>query len=260
MKRVKELLASAAVLAVCSAPALAGFTVPAGTGTGGEPDAFAAVLNNAAVTYRGFSDWAPAGVNLTGGAGLFTLTRVDDFGVGSPLHLVTGAPGLAEDDVWVDGTARFVAEAKFAGNDHEFGWNVGAVNNPLIASTGAAFTSGTPSASTLIGPGAFSWYLKNNAGSQEAGVRYTSDPTLNADGADHMVTYRLTGPGIIHNVWLLWFEDLSLPNVSNPDNEDYQDAVIEVRVVPVPMAAVAGVPLLGLACGWGWKRRRAELV
>lgn len=260
MKTFKVILTSAVAAALFSAPAAFGGSYTAvGPGTPPEPSAFAAVLNSSPSPYLGFSDWTnhvtgSDVTTVTSASGGLTLTRVFDSGGSSPLNLGTGSavlnPGPGpQDQVWHDGSTAFVAEKKFAGDTAVFGWALSSspgTLNPVIG-TGAGTTG-----SGSVGPGDFVWYLKD---ASTGGTTYYSDQTLNTgdSNADHMVTFELTGTSVLRKTWLLWWEDRNIPGGTL---QDYQDSVIQITAVPFPLAAVAGMPLLGGVFAFGLKRKR----
>jgi hypothetical protein len=84
---------------------------------------------------------------------------------------------------------------------------------------------------------------------------YTSKDSENIDGEDHMVTWKITG-GLYQGMYLLGFEDLSLP-IDDWNDHDYEDGILLVagaRPVPEPgTMALLGTGVLGLVA---WSRRR----
>jgi hypothetical protein len=83
---------------------------------------------------------------------------------------------------------------------------------------------------------------------------FFSQAQLNSDSADHMYAYQgagqlfvagpLAGLAFATSMYLLAFEDLLIPQ----GDEDYQDFVVAVNFVPIPLPA--GIWLLGSALAW----------
>jgi len=123
--RWHTLLGIGACALVVVAPALAGITqvrVPA-PGEGSHEQIFEGI-------YGG--DFVGSGTDL--GYGLWTVfdngtvraTRVDDFGLGTLLNMLTGLPGSGDDDTWMEtGRALATARARFARFPQEFGYDAG---------------------------------------------------------------------------------------------------------------------------------------
>lgn len=161
--------------------------------------------------------------------GVTTVTRVDDFGIGGFLNMLTGSPGSADDRIWTDGVATCTAEARFAGNPQEFGY---AFFPPayikLFDVTGSGFAV-TGSAVVSFGMGAqWQWARANDSDSGLVNAHF-SNPPNNLDGGDHMVTYYVTGaPGVdpMKVVWLLWWEDIT----GGGSDRDYNDLVVQLEV------------------------------
>jgi MYXO-CTERM domain-containing protein len=190
-------------------------------------------------------NFSPAGVNYTNGA--VTATRIDDFGVGGMLNLAMGGPGTADDSVWNDGVAAAAAEARFAGFEQNFGYFNGASGGAftqLFATSGSGFAV---SGSGLVDFTGGTWRWGRTGGPNV----HSGLASENADGVDHMVTYRITGLGGA-TTWLVFFED---KNMGDEEADfDYNDLVVEIVAVPTPMAA--GMGLAGLAGVAGVRRRR----
>lgn len=235
---------------VCAASAVAGFTTisppPAGELSHQQ------ILDG--VYGAGFS---PSGVDFVNAGLGITATRVDDFSVAGsppagPLNVATGAPGSATDQVWSDGVATAVAEAKYAVDDQSFGYWPGASGGsytPLFNVTGNGFLVSGSAVQNFAGT-QWRWGRGNNPSGP-----HSSLPSDNHDGLDHLVTYRITGLSNAFTVWLLFFEDRNIPAFPDgPDSDrDFNDLVVQIRAVPAPIAA--GLGLIGLA-GVAGRRRR----
>lgn len=172
------------------------------------------------------------GRSLTNGAD--TATRVADGGVGSPLDIVFGAAGSADDAVWSGGLTTLVAKAKYALDTHSFGWiddsTPGGPGFQALLSTGSL---NAPVTVTLSN--SFRWALRDLATNQ----LLTSRASDNPGGADQMATYKITGVSS-DPTWLVVWED----RTANSDR-DFNDAAIEIRAVPAPGAlGITGVGAL----------------
>ena len=134
---MRSIMSVLALATLCSV-AVAGFT---SVGSSGEAS-FVDILNN--VYGSGFGGTPFGGLAYTNGT--ITLTRIDDNGFGSPMSLLNGTPGSANDQEWQDGTVVADARARFAGFSQSFGWapaaNYGNPNHGyqnLFNVTGAGF-------------------------------------------------------------------------------------------------------------------------
>ena len=179
--------------------------------------------------------------------GLGNLQRVDDEGV-SP-----------NDQMWFNPDAfSATAQAKYAGFDQNFGYipDLGAPGFdddsfvPLFPVTGNGINLGAPTASLSSGPFNFLWALDPSGA-----PLWTSEPSQNDDGIDHMVTWLITGnsgkPGNIFGNWVIGWEDLP-----QGGDRDFNDLVVEVghkNPVPEPTTMLLlGVGLIGLV---GFRRK-----
>lgn len=82
------------------------------------------------------------------------------------------------------------------------------------------------------------------------GTFASSEPSFNPSGVDRVVSYRLLGLDGPGPVWAWFFEDQG----ADVADFDFQDLVVEGRVVPTPAAAAAGLVMLSGAL----LRRRAR--
>jgi len=237
-------IAAIATGLVAGSTALAGFSTinPPAAGEIGHLD----ILNG---LYGG--SFTQDGVNfINGGAGgTVNAMRIDDFGVGADkLNLVNGAPGLADDQIWDDGVAAANARAVYAGDSQSFGYFLGesgGAYNELFSVSGSGFAV---SGNAVIDFSGATW--RWGRGGNAFGP-HSSLASENADGRDHMVTYKITGLPNTIAVWLLFWEDRDF---DDPRSDfDYNDLVVEIRAIPTPMAA--GLGFLGLGGLAGMRRR-----
>lgn len=175
-----------------------------------------------------------------------TFVRVQDRGGVSPLHLNGMNWGAGQDQRWADGVVDVRVEAKYAGDSHVFGWHddTGSGAFQAIAST----TPGTLVEQVSLST-AFRWGLKDTT----TGKSFTSDETTNLSGLDQLVTYAMLDSSSSKLLgWLLFWEDRH----GSGADYDYNDAVIEVRLIAVPTPMGAGLAGVGLVALGSRRRRR----
>ncbi|MFQ5591347.1 MAG: DUF4114 domain-containing protein [Phycisphaerae bacterium] len=180
-----------------------------------------------------------------------TATRINDFGAGhaSPIDLLTGTSNDL-DSIWTDGVSVFTAEARFAGFSQSFGIDTtpgdGVDHSALFSVSGNGYTdtglggAGGPMHLT----GEWSW---TRGGSGHG--PWSSNPADNPDGLDHMITYQIDDSSA-QTVWWLFFEDLN-----SLGDKDYNDLVVEVRAVPIPVPGAVALGVAGFS-GFALLRRR----
>jgi hypothetical protein len=161
------------------------------------------------------------------------------------------------DMFWFETDGGVNAIALYAAADQQLGYlAVGTETNVLI---GPELTENiVPPNSTSLGTfqvtngGPFVFL---NAANGYPGVEtFYSDPALNSDGQDHMVTFRVTN---LLNTYVIAFEDLPIGNPltrggsSVTGDQDYNDLVVQVtNAAPVPEPGtmfLLAVGSLGLA-------------
>jgi hypothetical protein len=75
----------------------------------------------------------------------------------------------------------------------------------------------------------------------------TSVSSDNPSDQDHLVTYRVEGPGGQLS-WLLFWEDSARPGL-----RDFNDLVVEIQAIPAPAAVLlggVGLALVGVGRRW----------
>ena len=160
------------------------------------------------------------------------------------------------DKIWVPANGSATTVAKFASFAQDFGYipdldNDGFSNDsfvPLFTVPGGTngIGLGGPSGTLNSGNVGFLWALKPSGA-----PLWTSLPSQNSDGLDHMVTWKITDGPAVGN-WVIAWEDLT-----GGGDRDFNDIVLEVSLQPIPIPAAVwlfGSGLLGLI---GIARRKA---
>ena len=150
------------------------------------------------------------------------------------------------DEIWYDMNGGVMCRAIYASDYHRLGYSLDEENgtNPVFLSdsTGGDLDMVGESSSFDIIPDsdAFIWVLGGDVDT------FYSKSSINDDGADHMVTFRITTEPY---TYVICWDDAY-------GDEDYQDMVIEVyHVIPEP-ATFSPLTLGGLAM----MRRRRRLI
>lgn len=178
--------------------------------------------------------FTPAGAPLPNGYstafsnGSTVVTRMDDDGLASLLHILFNGPGTADDDLWGDGAATILATAKYADAAQEFGYNLGAGYVKLVEVTGGGFAASGMVTAIFNNNAVWQWARADDSTGSPVNVHQSDEPS-NADGLDHMVTYQVVGaPGVSADVrvWLLFFE----AGNGGASDRDFNDLAIELRV------------------------------
>lgn len=169
------------------------------------------------------SPFVPSGLNYTNGS--ITAVRVDD----------------AVDQIWQDFWESANVKAIFAANDQKFGYKLGDSGGSfveLINATGEDYAVTGSANLTSVSAQTLRWVRAGD------GFAFSSKPTENTDGKDHMVTYQIQGLTDGKKTFFLFFEDLA---TGEPTADfDYQDLVIKLTAIPEPEANVPEPTSLGL--------------
>lgn len=155
--------------------------------------------------------------------GPITAYRINDWnGEEFSLNIISNGPDDV-DQIWTNGITTVTAEAKYAAFEQSFGWNNGGLGisdyNEIITHHDVG---NGPVKLTIEGD--FLW------GMQPDSYQWWSKDSLNSDGTDHMVTYKIEGLETDWTVWMVFHEDL--PYASS--DFDYNDFAIEIRAIPEP--------------------------
>lgn len=224
----------------------------------GEPDHKTIVQNLFAATFTGTPSTGFASSASARGGGI-TLTRMSDFGLGEIMDATGGNAGSADDKVWKNGIVSASVHARFAGYNQKFGYfpgqSAGQPYVPLfdVGGNGYSVTGGVSDLNFCDLADGWRW------GRAGDGSTFSSRPSDNPDGKDHMVTYKIEGLNNGFDAsWLLFFEDLRNDQSSD---WDYNDLVVQVDVractpVVAPLPSAGAMGLAGLAAV-AFRRRRA---
>ena len=199
------------------------------------------------------------GIFLGGGTAAAAFTEILPgpetplVGTGGILDQIYGLGNLQRvnddlDKIWVPANGSATTVAKFASFAQDFGYipdldNDGFSNDsfvPLFTVPGGTngIGLGGPSGTLNSGNVGFLWALKPSGA-----PLWTSLPSQNSDGLDHMVTWKITDGPAVGN-WVIAWEDLT-----GGGDRDFNDIVLEVSLQPIPIPAAVwlfGSGLLGL--------------
>jgi hypothetical protein len=176
---------------------------------------------------------------------------------------------MEPDYVWKQLDGAIAAIGLTAGNTQRLGvytdLGVGSAKTQLLGPHTGFVWLGPPYPAAIIPLGtgvSFGWYMDTS------GTNYYSEPGLNGDGWDHMLTYDLSdlsGTMIETSIgthtfssdaFLIAWEDLN--GLGDEDFDDYMVVVDKVAPVSEPgTLLLLGTGLMGLA-GYGFKRRKRK--
>jgi hypothetical protein len=197
-------------------------------------------------------DFVAEGVNFTNNTIIAERAHDDlpDMGI---LGVVDGDLSNTADQIWHDGFVSASAEARFAKYGQKFGYKegyVGGTYKNLFNVSGSGFNvTGEKNIGSLLTGKIWRWQRAGGNGP------HSSLTLENADLQDHMVTYRITGLDDGKTTWLLFFEDLTLPDCDENYEPDFNDLVVEIKAcdpnqnpVPEPGSALAMAGVGWLVC------------
>jgi len=207
-------------------------------------------------SFAGANGMAYGDTRYTNGSGV-TVSRVQDFGVGSPLDLGNDSYGGADDQLFVsDGSMNVSTRAVFAGYEQSFGVYDGTLSgrssaDTLFNVTGTGFAASGSADNVNLGS-SFGFMRSGGTGSQYSVASH------NYDRRDHMLAYEITGLNSNEKTWLVFFEDKFYGE--RDFDFDFNDLVVEVRTAaPIPTPAAAGLGVIGLGmAGWVARREKKE--
>jgi hypothetical protein len=151
-----------------------------------------------------------------------TAMRITDSGC-APEEAQSKGCSLGPDQIWEISPAVVTARASDADLTQSFGWNEGMGPGGLGPFYAELVDEVLPGPVAIQPTGSFLWAIHPSSGDT-----FWSKDALNPDGADHMLTYLITGLPGPQTVWLTFWEDLPSPGW----DADYNDFVIEIRSVP----------------------------
>jgi hypothetical protein len=174
--------------------------------------------------------------------GAITATRIMDRGGEGLLNLLLNND---DDQQWADGVVQLQVTAKFADDNHTFGWIDATAGN----AKNALLNTGSLNSPVLVGLSSeFKWFLESpSTGNVLTSVEAdnTGVGPFKSTFFDQMVSYEIIGVDGSKRYVLFWEDRL---NGQAFNDYDYNDAVIEIVVVPLPTAALAGAfGLIGVA-------------
>ena len=249
-KGMQGSIVAACVVIGCAVPANAGFTEIGSSSNRGGPG-HAEIL---AGIYGG--SFTADGVNFSNGT--ISAVRVHDFDAGDgysgSLALLSGSLDGVNDQVWNDGIALMGVRTRTGSYGTSFGVYQGD-DQPATGFTGSSLLS--TGANPFVGTG-MTYGSTTLAGDWRWGMdsdgNFSSFMGDNDGGADHMVTYMITGEGLAAlgyaadaTVWLLFWDKGGADDANREFNDYVVEIVAAAVAIPIPApVALAGVGLIGL--------------
>jgi hypothetical protein len=206
-------------------------------------------------------NFTPVGLNYTNGT--ITATRVEDVFNSSATPTPTSPLDIAgnvgnDDQVWHGDFISATTEAIFADYTQEFGYYAGASGGKFVSLMDPSGKGFNISNGTVPLTGLSSDTIRWARNGAQGGL-VDSTNSNNADGQDHMVTYRIDGlpdesQGI--DTWMVFFEDQL---TSQGSDFDYNDLAIQIKGKPeltVSVPEPTSLALLSIGGLLGMTRRR----
>ncbi|GJM25212.1 MAG: hypothetical protein DHS20C16_16270 [Phycisphaerae bacterium] len=165
-----------------------------------------------------------------------SATRFDDsLTPNGMISLLSTGKGDASDRVWNDAYISANAVWRRANFTQQFGFDRGDGFELLFDVFGDG-ENVTGDASIDLTGETWRWVRRDQDGTRP----WSSDPALNPDFLDHMVTYQVDGLDREGVTFLIFIEDLYGPHTSEGgfSDRDFDDLVIEIHATPEPASAV----------------------